>query len=196
MKSTGIIFNQKNILVSGVVLTVFLIILVVVDISRRATPKTAAPLITTNQVAEGKPVIPQRTDQFRTEVPKDVVVPEMTTKPQELKDKSIVIPSLVAPAAPGAESKFRSFSLTADKGVFTPNKIIAKVGDTVRVTFTAVDRDYDIVFPNYNMMQQAKKGQTKILEFQALQEGNFLYYCDTCGGPNSSAKGNIIIVKS
>ena len=45
------------------------------------------------------------------------------------------------------------------------------------------------------MKQTAKKGETKVLEFQANQDGNFLYYCEVCGGVNGNVKGNIIIAK-
>ncbi len=197
MKNTKPILNQKILLTAGVVLTLFLIILVIVDINHKKATLVADQKLypeTTKQANQTEPIIPKATDAFRAEVPKDIVVPEMNTNPQTLTDKEIVIPSLVAQAAPGAESKLRSFSISADKNEYNPSKIIAYVGDTVHVSFTAVDKDYDIVFPNYNMMQQAKKGQTKILEFQALQEGDFLYYCDVCGGPNSQTKGHIIIV--
>jgi hypothetical protein len=37
------------------------------------------------------------------------------------------------------------------------------------------------------MKQTAKKGEGKVLEFQAVTEGKFLFYCDACGGLNSSA---------
>jgi hypothetical protein len=45
------------------------------------------------------------------------------------------------------------------------------------------------------MLQNAQQGETKILEFQANQEGSFTYYCSTCGGPEKGPMGNIIIVQ-
>jgi len=189
--------NQKIILIMGAILALFLIILVIIDISQKKTvvvPKPVYPEVATSTATGTTPVIPTEVAPFRAEVPKDIVVPELTTKPQELKDKEIVIPTVVVAAAPGVESKFRSFSISADKNFYNPSKIIARVGDTVHINFTAVDKDYDIVFPNYRMSQVAKKGQTKILEFQAQQEGDFLYYCQACGGPNSQTVGHIIIV--
>jgi len=134
-------------------------------------------------------------DQFRADVPANTVVPDKNTVLTDAQKKEIAIPTVVTPAAPGVESQFRSFDIKAEGGVFTPSKIIANVGDTIHVNFTAVDKDYDIVFPSYNMKQTAKKGQTKILEFQAVTDGSFTYYCEICGGPASTAKGNIIIVK-
>jgi len=105
------------------------------------------------------------------------------------------LPTVVAPAAPGVESNYRSFDIKAEEGKFIPNKIIANQGDTVHINFTAVDKGYDIIFPSYGMKQIAKIGQTKVLEFQALSDGSFLYYCEVCGGADSLATGQIIVVK-
>ena len=40
-----------------------------------------------------------------------------------------------------------------------------------------------------------RKGETKVMEFQAVQEGDFTFYCEMCGGPDSTASGHIIIAK-
>lgn len=135
------------------------------------------------------------TDVFRQEVPVNVKVPEVNTVLSEAEKKVIAVPTVVVPAAPGATAQLRNFNIFAEGGKFIPSQIIANVGDTVHINFTAVDKGYDIVFPSYNMMQVAQKGETKILEFQALEDGSFLYYCDSCGGPNSATAGKIIIVK-
>lgn len=182
----------------GLVLAVFLIILVIVDISRRSD-KEAAKVYPETATKSGEIVIPvTRTETepspFRAEVPANTVVPEMDTDPKKISDKEIVVPTYVAQAAPGTESKFRIFDIKGEANEYNPSKIIARVGDTVHINFTAVDKDYDIVFPDYKMSQQAKVGQVKILEFQALREGDFLYYCQSCGGPNSKTVGHIIIV--
>lgn len=134
-------------------------------------------------------------DKFREEVPANIVVPDKDTVLTEAQKKEIALPTVVTPAAPGVDSQFRSFDIKAEGGAFVPSKIIARMGDTIHVNFTAVDKDYDIVFPSYNMKQTAKKGQTKILEFQAVADGSFTYYCDACGGENSATKGNVIITK-
>lgn len=134
-------------------------------------------------------------DKYRQEVPDNIVVPEVDTKLNEDQKEEIAIPSLVIPASSGSESSFRSFDIRAENGAFIPNKVIAKAGDVIRINFTAVDGNYDINFPSYSMRQQASAGQTKILEFQAVEAGSFIYYCQSCGGEDSSVKGNIIITK-
>jgi plastocyanin len=124
-----------------------------------------------------------------------VKVPGMNENLTEAEKEVIAVPSIVTPAAPGASASFRSFSISGDGGRFVPAEIIARLNDIVHVNFTAVDKDYDIVFPSYGMRQAAKKGETKILEFQAVSEGSYTYYCDSCGGAKSPASGKIIVVK-
>lgn len=193
--------NQKGLLIALLGVASVLVILVAVDLFRG--PKAPAPMVDTEapaQVIEQTDYtevveMPQiEKDAFKAEVPVDTVVPEVNTQLSEEQKKEIAVPTVVVAAAPGVDSKFRNFNIRAEGGAFVPTKVIANVGDTVHIDFLAVDGDYDIVFPSYNMMQTAKQGQTKILEFQALQSGSFTYYCSSCGGPESGPKGNIIIV--
>ncbi len=108
--------------------------------------------------------------------------------------KDIAVPKVVIPAAPGVSASLRVFDISGNNGIFTPSTVTAYVGDTVHVNFTAVDKAYDITFPDYGMKQTANKGETKVLEFQATNAGKFTYYCDSCGGLKSNAVGYMIIV--
>ena len=197
--------TKKIIIIAAV--AIILILIIVLLIPKKSTNTT--PGIGNEPAAEGQPngeVVGEPgeitgtgtstviKDKYREEVPANIVIPDTNTQLTEAEKKEIALPTVVTPAAPGVEAQFRSFDIKGEGGVFTPNKIIARIGDTVHVNFTAVDKDYDIVFPSYNMNQTAKKGQTKILEFQALQEGSFTYYCSSCGGPESGPKGAFIIV--
>ena len=134
-------------------------------------------------------------DKYKTEVPKNIIIPVVNDKTlTEEQKKIIAVPSIVEPATPGNSSSFRSFDIKAEGGKFTPSQIAGKVGDTMVVNFTAVDRDYSISFPSYNMRQIAKKGETKALGFHAGESGSFTYFCDICGA-NTIAKGVLIIAK-
>jgi len=195
---------RKKAVIIGVavlVLIIIIILLVAANKSKNTTKTTVGNKTQTSTEATSKPVVtsedkPTTTvDKFRSEVPVNIIVPDQNTKLTDTEKKVTAIPTVVAAAAPGVEAKFRSFDVKADGGVFTPSKIIANTGDTVHINFTAVDKDYDITFPSYSMKQTAKKGQTKVLEFQAVEVGSFLYYCDACGGETSSAKGSIIVAK-
>jgi plastocyanin len=128
----------------------------------------------------------------REDVPSDVQIPEVG---QELEDKSIAIPIGTTEVVAGSASKLRIYNISGVNDAFEPSTIIGKVGDTIQINFTAVDKEYDIIFPDYSLKQSAKKGEQKRLEFQATVDGKFTYYCEICGGPDSSAKGYIIITK-
>jgi heme/copper-type cytochrome/quinol oxidase subunit 2 len=199
--------NDKKIkIIMAAMALVILVLIIILAIPKKNTPTivdtnnteettTTNTKVETNTVGTIRATTTEIKDKFRAEVPKNIVIPTQETKLTEAEKKEIALPTVVMPAAPGVESSFRSFDIKAEGGVFTPNKIIARLGDTVHINFTAVDKDYDIMFPSYNMRQTAKQGQTKVLEFQAVSEGSFLYYCNKCGGEQSTTKGNIIIAK-
>lgn len=193
--------RKKIIIISAIVLVVLVALLMLIKPKDTTPIDNNQPNNNTDVVEEGEDVIDpvvdteEIKDKFREEVPADIVIPDQNTVLTEEEKKITAIPTVVTEAAPGVEAQFRSFDIKGENGVFTPSKIIARVGDTIHVNFSAIDKDYDIVFPSYNMKQTAKKGQTKILEFQAVSDGSFLYYCDICGGEKSSTKGNIIIAK-
>lgn len=138
-----------------------------------------------------KPTTPETTST-RAEVSSHIVVPDQNTNATSVS-KDVAIPTVSIAAAPGVSAQLRTFTITANKNIFTPSTVIAYTGDTIHINFTAVDATYDISFPDYNMKQTSHKGQTTVLEFQAQAVGDFTYYCDLCGGLTSSARGHIII---
>lgn len=125
----------------------------------------------------------------REEVPEDIVVPEIGAEVEE----DVAVPQTVIEAAPGVESKFRRFEIKAENNRYIPSTIIVNKGDTVRINFTAVDKKYDFVFPDYGMRQVAEPGEMKKIEFQATTEGKFLFYSDLYGGIEGEMKGYIIV---
>ena len=132
--------------------------------------------------------------EFRKAVPIDIKVPEKGEEiSDDLKDV-IAVPQVAIPVVPGSSNKSRSFAITAENNRFTPENIIVNIGDIVQVTFQAIDKEYDIVFTGYNMKQTAKQGEIKVLSFTASKDGRFIYYCETCGGIESLARGEIIVV--
>ncbi|MFZ4648217.1 MAG: cupredoxin domain-containing protein [Patescibacteria group bacterium] len=190
--------EKKVLIVVGVVVLLTASVLLFTSLNKKQIKVVVAPPTSQEPVVVQKPiVIPQvqgTKDHFREEVPANTKVPEMNEKLTVAQAEKTAVPGVVTPAAPGSDSNFRSFEIRAEGGKFTPNEIIARKNDIVHISFTAVDKAYDIVFPSYGMSQQAKQGQKKNLEFQALSSGSFSYYCDSCGGMSSQAKGKIIIV--
>ena len=189
--------KKKIFIVVIIILGIFILIFPYLFLKKNTnkTQEVTSPAINepTTTVDTATTSIPQGT--VRTEAPKDVKIPTPTEVLSEADKKIIAVPTVTIAAAPGITSQFRNFNIKAVGDKYEPSRIIGKVGDTIHVNFTAVDKDYDIVFPSYNMKQTAKKGETKVLEFQANQDGNFLYYCEVCGGVNGNVKGNIIIAK-
>ena len=196
---------QKTIMITLLGVAIILVVLVAVDMFKK--PIVDNPIVNVDNnaasmevvdnlesdLAPAAPVVAPA-DEFRAEVPVNTIVPGVDTQLTEDQKKEIALPVVVVPAAPGSTSKFRNFKISAENDVFIPNKVIANVGDTVHVDFTAVDKAYDIAFPSYNMKQSAIQGQTRILEFKARKEGSFIYYCPSCGGPETGPTGSIIIV--
>lgn len=126
------------------------------------------------------------------EVPKNIEVPDLDSTEASVPE-DVAIPKAVTSAAPGVSASLRVFEIKGENDTFSPSTVIAYTGDTIHVNFTAVDKEYDITFPDYNMKQTASKGQTKVLEFQAQATGKFTYYCDLCGGLKSKTVGYIIV---
>ncbi len=131
----------------------------------------------------------------RKAVPVGVVVPEPSDVMPDNLVNEIAVPTAAVQAASGTDTKIRVFNVSADGGVFTPSKIIANQGDIIHIEFTAVDRDYDLVFAGYGMSATVSQAQTKSLEFQASLDGRFPYYCVSCGGTEINAQGEITVVK-
>lgn len=195
----------KNVLIIILLIVALgLILIIITDFNKKeATSPVVVPDLTATQTAvREKQVLNNQPelnvnnsqDAFRVEVPSNTVVPEKDAKLTEAEKLEIAVPVTVAPVSPNSSSKARTFEVRAQNDLFVPSKVIANVGDIVRINFIAVDKDYDLTFPSYGMKQVALAGQTKILEFQALQEGNFSFYCSACGGPGQGPQGNIIII--
>lgn len=112
----------------------------------------------------------------RKEVPANVSVPEPGSNGA---NADVAVPKSSIPAAPGLEDKkLRTFDIVASGGKYSPSTIIVNIGDTVHVNFKAEDNVYDIFFPDYGLYQQAKQGETRIVEFGATTDGQFSFYCE------------------
>ena len=189
--------KEKAFIIVGSLIILLLLAFVFKDYQTKKNAPVYNPEVV-NNIPETPLTVTQSTstpDKFKTEVPKGVVVPVMNDQTLTVEQKKeIAVPTLVTPAAEGSLNSLRNFDIRAEGGKFTPSKIIGKSGDTMMVNFTAVDNNYSIVFPSYNMRQVAKKGETKVLGFHAGEAGTFTYYCDVCG-ENTTASGTLIITK-
>ncbi|MFA4999198.1 MAG: cupredoxin domain-containing protein [Parcubacteria group bacterium] len=123
----------------------------------------------------------------------NIPVPEIGEIPE---NESVSVPVSVTEAAKGVSAKLRTFNISAENGKFIRPTVIVDKNDTVHINFTAVDDDYDMTVPDYGLKQVVREGETKPLEFRAEKEGQYVYYCELCGGMNSEAKGYIIVKPS
>jgi len=126
----------------------------------------------------------------RQELAENIIIPEPDSKPQ---NQNIAVPKSSVPAAPGlTERQLRTFDISAQNGQYVPSEIIVGEGDSVVINFKAEDGAYGIVFPDYGLKQTAKKGETKIVAFQAVSNGQFKFYCESLC-PKGEMEGTLIV---
>lgn len=112
----------------------------------------------------------------------------------------LAVPVSVNDAAYGSQNKIRTFEITASGGSLSANQIIVNVNDEVGIRFTAQDADYDLSFPDFGVSQQAAKGETKLLDFQAVSSGVYTFDCSLCKSQSTQTLGGktgqgILLVK-
>jgi heme/copper-type cytochrome/quinol oxidase subunit 2 len=120
---------------------------------------------------------------------KKIPVPEPGQKFQE----GVAVPKESVKSSPVAESKLRIFEVKGENGTIFPVNFRAYQNDIINIKLTALDQDYDFYLEGYNLQVKAKKGETKTIEFQALNLGVYNFYCSLCSTKEKPA-GKIIIV--
>lgn len=106
----------------------------------------------------------------------------------------VAVPVVQGAGDPAGNVSYRSFNITIKNGAYDPSTVIVNQGDTVNLELTAIDASYGFDQPNYGFNTAIPKGKTQTIQFQALQSGDFTFYCASCGGPSSGPVGHIIVV--
>lgn len=76
------------------------------------------------------------------------------------------------------------FEIRADGGRYSPASISAKEGDVLTISFTAVDKAYNITFPDFGISKTTVKGATDFIQFQVTSVGTYKFFCkDACETP-------------
>jgi len=127
----------------------------------------------------------------RGRVPENIVVPDAGAQ----NTGEIAVPKISVQAAPGVESKLRKFEINIEDNLFSPDTLAVNQGDTVQINFKAVDDDYDVVQPDYGLKLAIVKGAVKLMSFDAVSEGKYTFYCESCGGPAKGPVGYVMVVK-
>lgn len=178
--------SQKKIILIVIVLVV-IAALVGVAVFTEKSPPGGAP--TGGSATGGTTGGGQTGSATRASVAGDITVPEKGSAAPE----NVAVPEVVGAASPNSSASYRGFSIAADGDKFVPDTVIAKEKDTVRITITAVDKDYDFTQPDYGFSVPIPKGQSKPIEFGATASGEFTFYCSVCGGPAKGPVGYIIV---
>ncbi len=173
--------SKKQKLIFIICAAVVVIIIILTAIFYKPANKNVANLPTPTSVGESNGSLTKET------VPSDVKV----YNSGESAPENVAVPISVSEYG---LTKLRSFSMNAEKDSFSPNTFTCYQGEIINIEITAVDKDYDIVQPDNGLSLIIKKGETKNLQSQMNDIGKFAFYCESCGGLNSSAVGYIIVV--
>lgn len=175
--------NQKKIIVVSLVVLILVVFGAAWIIQEKSKTNDTTPdsdgFITRADVPRGTNV-PELGD---SNLPDNVAPPLNVVEEKILssEDKETQAPSL------------RTFEVTIDEDKFTPDTVIVKKDDRVRIKFIAVDKDYDVSQPDYGLRQVIPKGSFKFLEFRASWDGQFTFFCPSCGGPEKGPEGFLIV---
>lgn len=136
---------------------------------------------------------PQAPAPSKVETPANILVPEVSSTASV--PANFAKPSVVADAAPNMETKFRIFNLSVEKNKVAPDTLAVYLGDTVHVEIVAVDKDYNLVQPDYSFKWNLSKGASKTFEFGAVSEGKFSFFCESCPNSENIPVAYLVVVK-
>ena len=126
----------------------------------------------------------------RAPVNENLVVPD---KGSGSVPSNVARPDIQGPGSATGSTDFRGFSMAADGDAFIPNTIIVKQGDTVRIKFRAVGKDYDFTQPDYGFSVSVARGTEQTFQFDATAPGTFTLFCKACGGPAKGPVGSLVV---
>jgi len=91
-------------------------------------------------------------------------------------------------------SKIKEIKLEAFQYGFSPDPIVVKKGDIVKLEITSRDVTHGVYIKEYGINVSVKKGETKKIEFLADKVGKFDIICSVyCGSGHSKMKGGLIV---
>jgi cytochrome c oxidase subunit 2 len=88
----------------------------------------------------------------------------------------------------------KEIKLEAFQYGFSPDPVVVKKGDKVRLIITSRDVTHGVYIKEYKINVAIKKGETKIVEFVADKEGEFAIICSVyCGIGHFKMRGKLIV---
>jgi cytochrome c oxidase subunit 2 len=71
----------------------------------------------------------------------------------------------------------------ASRYKFSPDPIVVKLGENVRLLLTSTDVEHGLSIPEFKVNVVAAKGETKNVDFIADKKGTFHAHCNVYCGP-------------
>ncbi|MFY9553287.1 MAG: DUF5777 family beta-barrel protein [Blastocatellia bacterium] len=88
----------------------------------------------------------------------------------------------------------REIKITARKFEFIPKTITVRKGDRIKLVVTSEDVDHGIAIKEFDIDQQIKAKQTKVIELTPNTEGRFEFSCSVfCGDGHPDMVGELIV---
>jgi cytochrome c oxidase subunit 2 len=96
-----------------------------------------------------------------------------------------------ASQTPGEE---RVIKIVAQRFVYTPNEIVLKTGQPVRLEFTSLDFVHGFKIPDLNIRADLPPGRVTTVRLTPSKAGVYDFLCDNfCGSGHEEMSGKIIV---
>lgn len=90
----------------------------------------------------------------------------------------------------------RIVKVEASKYKFSPDPIVVKFGEKVRLIVTSADVDHGLAISEFKVNVTVRAGKTETADFVANKKGVFRMYCSVyCGSGHGKMRGVLKIVK-
>jgi heme/copper-type cytochrome/quinol oxidase subunit 2 len=77
---------------------------------------------------------------------------------------------------------------------FSPDPIIVKLGDRVKLNINSIDIDHGFALPDFNIDARLEAGKITTVEFEADKLGEFIFSCSVfCGSGHREMTGVLIV---
>ena len=98
------------------------------------------------------------------------------------------------PAAVGALTGMKEFTITAKQFEFSPSTITVNKGDKVRLKITSQDTTHGFALPDFGVEQTLDAGKEVMVEFTADKAGTFEFRCfNYCGSGHGGMSGKLVV---
>lgn len=88
----------------------------------------------------------------------------------------------------------KEFTFVSEGLNFTPNEIIVKVGDKVRITYKNTKGQHNLALDEFNVKTKLlNAGEEETVEFVADKAGTYEFYCPVPGHKAAGMEGMLIV---